>query len=105
MDATTVNTVQAKKLLIDCIKSGLVPMLEGSPGVGKSSIVNQIAKEFNMQVIDMRLSQCDPTDLNGFPFMDVESGKAHYKPMATFPLETDPLPEDKKGWLLFLDEF
>ena len=54
-------------------------------------------------VIDLRLSQCDPTDLLGFP--TVYGKKADYVPMATFPIEGDPIPEGYGGWLLFLDEF
>lgn len=51
----------------------------------------------------MRLSQCDPTDLLGFP--QITNGKAGYVPMDTFPLEHDPVPVGYSGWLLFLDEF
>jgi hypothetical protein len=80
----------------------LVPMLVGSPGCGKSQIVHQIAANFGLKVIDLRLSQCDPTDLMGFPH--IEGNKAGYKPMETFPIEGDPLPHGYNGWLLFLDE-
>lgn len=110
-----INTAQAKDLIVDCIRAQLVPMLTGSPGTGKSALIHAIAEEFNLKVIDMRLGQCDPTDLNGFPTIDKESQKAKYMPMDTFPLETDALPmkseatADKpatfyEGWLLFLDE-
>jgi len=99
-----VNTKEAKELIIDCIKSNLVCMLTGSPGVGKSALIHGIADEHNLQVIDVRLGQCDPSDLLGFPMVDKESGKADYMPMSTFPLESDPLPAGKAGWLLFLDE-
>jgi len=36
--------------------------------------------------------------------VDKDTGKARYMPMETFPLEGDPLPAGKDGWLLFLDE-
>lgn len=39
-------------------------MLHGSPGVGKSDIVRQIAKQRGIELIDLRLSQLDPVDLN-----------------------------------------
>lgn len=84
------------------IRAKLVPMLEGSPGVGKSGIVHMIAKEYNLKLIDVRLSQCDPTDLLGFPRIAGE--KAGYVPMDTFPIEGDQLPKGYAGWLLFLDE-
>ncbi len=40
--------------------------IAGSPGIGKSYIIRDIAEQFKLKVIDMRLSQCDPTDLNNF---------------------------------------
>ncbi|QPG06938.1 ATP-binding protein [Salinimonas marina] len=100
MDA--VKPSVATEYLVDALKARLVPMIHGSPGIGKSDIVLQVARQFNLQVIDLRLSQCDPTDLNGFPTITGE--RAGYKPMDTFPLEGDELPEGKDGWLLFLDE-
>ena len=84
------------------IKAKLVPMLVGSPGCGKSQIIYKIAKEYNLKVIDLRLSQCDPTDLAGFP--TIENHKADYVPMKHFPIEGDPIPHGYSGWLLFLDE-
>lgn len=100
----TVSISEAKSALVTAMRANVVPMLHGSPAAGKSSIVREIAKEFNLELIDLRLSQCDPTDLLGFPQIDKEAGKAHYVPMATFPLQNDELPKDKNGWLLFLDE-
>ena len=44
------------------IQAKIVPMLTGSPGMGKSAIVKDIAKTYNLKLIDLRLSQCDPTD-------------------------------------------
>lgn len=98
-----VSATQATSLLTAYIKANLVPMLVGSPGIGKSAIIHSIAKEYNLKVIDLRLSQCDPTDLMGFPHF--ENGRAGYAPMNTFPIEGDALPKGKDGWLLFLDEF
>jgi len=43
-------------------------MLWGPPGVGKSQIVAQAATRHNVPVIDIRLSQMEPTDLRGIPF-------------------------------------
>jgi hypothetical protein len=100
-----VNIAQAKEMLIALIRSNLVALIEGSPGVGKSAIVKQIAKEYGLKVIDLRLAQCDPTDLIGLPSINRDTNKACYMPLSTFPLEGDPIPEGYNGWLLFLDEF
>lgn len=100
-----INVNQAMADIIRTIKVKLVPMLSGSPGIGKSDLIRQIADKFNLQVIDLRLAQCDPTDLLGFPHICQETKKASYMPMNTFPVEGDALPKGKDGWLLFLDEF
>lgn len=93
---------EGKELTINAIKAKLVPMIHGSPAIGKSAIVHQIAEEFGLKLIDLRLSQCDPTDLLGFP--KITGDKAGYVPMDTFPIEGDPIPKGYNGWLLFLDE-
>lgn len=108
MKAIQVSPVQAKRLMSSVIQSMLVPMLHGSPGIGKSDIIRSIARQFNLFVIDMRLAQCDPTDLLGFP--TIVGSRADYMPMVTFPLAGDKLPVNKAtgqpydGWLLFFDE-
>jgi hypothetical protein len=98
------NAVELEESIVDIIKAGLVAMVESSPGLGKSAITAKIAKMFNLVLIDMRLSQLDPTDLIGFPSHNgVRMG---YAPPEHFPLEgLDNIPAGKAGWLLFLDEF
>lgn len=94
---------QAPDLVTNILQAKLVPMIHGSPAVGKSAIVRRIAKQFGLKLIDLRLSQCDPTDLMGFP--KITGDRAGYVPMDTFPIEGDDLPKGCNGWLLFLDEF
>ncbi len=43
-------------------------MLWGPPGVGKSCLIADIAKTHGVPLIDIRLSQMEPTDLRGIPF-------------------------------------
>ncbi len=43
-------------------------MLWGPPGVGKSQMVAQVAQKNGVEVIDVRLSQMEPSDLRGIPF-------------------------------------
>lgn len=93
---------QVKEYVIRCLSAGLVPFIQGSPGIGKSAIIHKIADEFNLHVIDVRLSQCDPVDLQGLPHFD-SKGNANFVPFDTFPIENRPLPVDKDGWLLFLN--
>lgn len=86
-----------------CMQARLVPFLQSSPGIGKSSIVKQIANEYGLKLIDCRLSSMEPTDLQGLPW--IQDGKAQFNPYNFFPLEDTPIPEGYSGWLLFLDEF
>jgi hypothetical protein len=104
-----VDPIEAEHILSFNLRANLPTMMKGSPGTGKSSIVKALAKEYNLKLIDLRLAQCDPTDLLGFPYIDPDTNRARYVPMATFPLEGDDLPLDDngqqmEGWLLFLDE-
>ncbi|MBF0470292.1 MAG: AAA family ATPase [Gammaproteobacteria bacterium] len=43
-------------------------MLWGPPGVGKSQIVLQVGIKHQVEVVDIRLSQMEPSDLRGIPF-------------------------------------
>jgi ATPase family associated with various cellular activities (AAA) len=71
-------------------------MIWGPPGIGKSSIVQQVAAKHYLGFIDVRLSQLAPTDLRGMPVADHHDAVSRwYAP--------DFLPR-KGGGVLFLDE-
>ena len=84
------------------IKANVPVNLIGSPGVGKSDVIKQVAKSLNLKLIDFRLSTADPTDLSGLPFVD--NGRSVFLPNEAFPIATDEIPDGFNGWLLFLDE-
>lgn len=88
--------------LIANIQVDLVSLVTSSPGMGKSSLVAQVAEAGNLKIIDVRLSQCMPEDLQGYPMRDGDV--VTFKPFDMFPLEDTPLPEGYDGWLLFFDE-
>lgn len=101
----TCNPREAKRFITKALSHHRVPFLRASPGVGKSAIHAEIADEFNLLMIDHRLSTSAPEDLSGLPKFD-ENGFAVFSPFAElFPLEDTPLPEGRDGWLIFLDEF
>ncbi len=73
-------------------------MLWGAPGVGKSQMVAQVAKNQNTTLIDIRLSQMEPSDLRGIPFKKGEAVEWAVPAM---------LPNAKRhgeNGILFLDE-
>lgn len=91
--------------VIDVLDAGLVPMIEGPPGSGKSSIVASIADDALLDMTDHRVSTSAPEDFNGLPRFD-KDGNAYFAPFADiFPLATRKVPEGKRGFMLFLDEF
>ncbi len=69
-------------------------MLWGPPGIGKSSVVQQVAQAHDLALLDLRLSQLAPTDLRGLPVP--ENGVTRWAP-------PEFLPREGRG-VLFLDE-
>jgi len=80
------------------IESQIPVFVWGSPGIGKSSIIKQIAEDKNLEFVDLRLSLLDPTDLKGIPFFDQENNEAVWASPNFLPKNPD-----SKG-ILFLDE-
>ena len=103
-----VNAVELKEALIKDFKVGLTPMVASSPGMGKSDIIRSVADQFKLKVIDFRVSQCEPVDMQGYPGV-IENGsklkRMTFHIPEYFPIETDKIPDGYDGWLLFLDEF
>lgn len=75
-------------------KAGVVPLIWGHHGIGKSQSVAQYAKENGLGFIDLRLSLMEPGDLLGLA--DLSSGNTRFAPPSW-------LPKSGKG-ILFLDE-
>ncbi|WP_020397157.1 AAA family ATPase [Thiolinea disciformis] len=73
-------------------------MLWGAPGVGKSQLVAQVGQRHQVPVLDIRLSQIEPSDLRGIPFREGNVVEWAIPAM---------LPNDKRHGaqgILFLDE-
>lgn len=72
-------------------------MLHGRPGVGKSQIVAQLAREIGADLHDLRLTTIEPQDLRGLPYYDHDTQKTvWYRP--------EDLPDSDRPAILFLDE-
>ncbi len=89
---------ELKESLSKLIDVKLPTFIWGSPGIGKSSIVKQIAQEKNLEFIDLRLSLLDPTDLKGIPFFDSNNNEALWAQPNFLP------KEPASQGILFLDE-
>ena len=89
---------EIKNSLDGLIESQIPVFVWGSPGIGKSSIIKQIAKDKGLEFVDLRLSLLDPTDLKGIPFFDKDNHEAVWASPNFLPKEPN-----SKG-ILFLDE-
>ena len=90
--------VEVKRALTHLVEQRVPIFLWGPPGIGKSSIVRQIAEERGIGFMDLRLTLLDPTDLRGMPFFDQESHKAVWAEPVFLP------DGSRKEGILFLDE-
>lgn len=89
----------------------------GPPGVGKSEVVEQVAKQREGELRDVRLNLMDPTDIKGFPVPNMEMGRMDWLPASFLPemlvkrdvkvtskkTESQLVENDSTG-ILFLDE-
>jgi len=69
--------------------------LWGAPGVGKSQVVAQVARDRGLKLVDVRAVLLDPVDLRGIPRFD-DAGNTAWCPPSFLPREG--------AGILFLDE-
>ncbi len=86
----------AAKAVKTCVEIKRPVMLHGSPGVGKSDVIRSVARDMQIDLIDLRLSQLDPVDLRGIPCVNKKTNQTSWAP-------PDFLPTSGAG-ILFLDE-
>lgn len=105
MENVTIN--QAKEIVERIVNHtvnsthdvNLPVMLHSKPGIGKSSVVKQIAEENGMKFIDVRLSAMDQADVQGIPFVDHNVGEMKFSTPTWFPEDDDKTPT-----IVFFDE-
>jgi len=102
MNIPTVSVAVARQALIDQFADPQLrrraSMLWGSRGIGKSSLVAQVAAHHGVPLVDLRLTTIEPVDLRGALFADERLGRTVW-----LPPEFLPGPEQPAG-ILFLDE-
>ena len=102
MNIPPISIAAAKAALIeqyaDATLRRRATMLWGTRGVGKSSVVRQVAEHFGVPLVDLRLTTIEPVDLRGAIFADDRQAKTVW-----FPPEFLPTPDMPAG-ILFLDE-
>ncbi len=97
-ETRTVRPSDVMAEVLACINAKRPVMLWGPPGIGKSEIIEQIGKQTNRNVIDLRLLLLEPTDLRGIPYFNSKSNKMDWAPPVDLPAN------DNDTSILFLDE-
>jgi len=98
--ALTVETTKVedvRKAILYAIKTKLPLMIWGKPGIGKSSLVRDVATELSYNLIDLRLSLLLPEDLMGLPA--IINGLTKWMRPELLPPSDSTTPT-----ILFLDE-
>jgi hypothetical protein len=79
------------------ISQQLNPFVSGPPGVGKSQVIYQVADKLGYDLRIIHLSQMDPVDLRGIPY--VTDGTTRWAIPDFLPAESD------RKVMLFFDEY
>jgi len=74
-----------KEAIMLCRDARLTPFIWGHRGLGKSQITHQTASEHRLGFIDMRLSQCEASDLRGLPLADKDNRVTRFLPPSDMP--------------------
>lgn len=98
MRPADIRSILDREVLAAASGSHAPVMVWGAPGVGKSRIVADIARSRSLLLIDIRLSQMEPTDLRGIPFRKADT--VEWSVPAMLP---DAVRHGPHG-ILFLDE-
>jgi hypothetical protein len=101
-ESRTVTPEEARSRILRCFKHKRPVFLWGPPGVGKSEVVADIATELGGYMIDLRLSQMEPTDIRGIPFFNKNNERMDWAPPIDLP--DDELAAQYPIVVLLLDE-
>ena len=91
----SITHADLKEVVKTAYEKRIALFIWGTMGIGKSSVIKQVADELNVNFIDVRISQLEPSDLRGLP--SVCNGETKWLPPNWLP------KGDTKG-ILFFDE-
>jgi hypothetical protein len=101
-DGRTLNSKEVKTSIMHCFNKKRPVFLWGPPGIGKSELVEEMTRNMNGYMIDLRLSQMEPTDIKGIPYYNKDTGTMNWAPPIDLP--TEELASQYPTVVLFLDE-
>lgn len=86
--------------ILDKMKNPPALMVYGAPGIGKTSILSDFAKEKNYDLRVKHLSRMDATDWSGIPKQNEGQMYTEFMPISIFK----PLEKGKNKIIIFFDE-
>ena len=93
---------KAKASILHALKIKRPIFVWGGPGIGKSEVIHQIAKNIDAKVIDIRLSLWEPTDIKGIPYFNSKENNMVWAQPSELPTKAEA--KKHKNIVLFLDE-
>ena len=81
----------------ESLRKTVVPLFIGNPGVGKTQIIEQFAKDKGVKIVELITSQMSPFEISGIAMPDKDSKKMTY-------FNFDKLENLIDGDILFFDE-
>ncbi len=92
---------KTKELVKACILAQEPVMVHGMPGIGKSDMMREIAKELGRPLIDIRLALLESVDIKGYPYLkEMTNGE---KALSFAMSEEFPTDADSDA-IIFFDE-
>ena len=79
------------------LRQSIVPLFLSNPGIGKTVVIQEFAKERNVNLVEIITSQIPPYEVSGIAFPDRDSKKMTY-------YNFDKMETLKDGDILFFDE-
>jgi hypothetical protein len=101
-DNHSVTSVEIEEAILTLKDLNLSLFVWGPPGIGKSQVVAGVAGKLGAPVIDLRMAQCEPTDIRGIPYYNKDSGLMEWA--APIELPSVELAAKHDYVFLFLDE-
>ena len=92
-----VKEILAKVYDNQSLRSSVVPLFIGDPGLGKTVLIQEFAKERKVKLVELITSQMSPFEISGIAMPDKDTKKMTY-------FNFDKLDNLKDGDILFFDE-
>lgn len=99
VNSIRITTEQLADVLEACINSGVNVYVEGTAGIGKTEIANQVCQKLDIKPYKHRLADAEPSDLRGMPVVSGEDADGN--PTMKFSRPDDIPPKSGKCvWIL-----